>query len=311
MRSSLVCAVLLVATLGCQTASRPSLNPGTNEHWLQHATVAPRAVIAQTIETEVVDLVATQSPQDAKVVANGSLVIGGGGGMPPLVIAEFLRLAGGSKSRLVIIPTASSRADKPDNGKTVKLWQERGAGVANLLHTRSKDEANRASFVAILKKATGVWIGGGSQSRIMAAYLGTKVETELKALLKRGGVIGGSSAGAAIMTKLMISGGRGEAKTKQGFGFLPGAVVDQHFLRRNRVNRLLDALHRHPGLVGIGIDEGTAIVWSGDEIRTIGESYVSVFVPQSDGKPMRVEILNDGEKLSLRSLLRDAGRRPK
>jgi len=128
-------------------------------------------------------------------------------------------------------------------------------------------------------------------------------------LLRRGGVVGGSSAGAAIMTRVMISGGNPVPNTAEGFGFLPGSVVDQHFLRRNRVNRLLNVLQRNPGLVGFGIDEGTAIIASGTEVRAVGRSYVTLFVPQPAGKPVRIEVLEDGEKADLAELVAAAGRR--
>lgn len=128
-------------------------------------------------------------------------------------------------------------------------------------------------------------------------------------MLRRGGVVGGSSAGAAIMTRVMISGGNPVPNTAEGFGFLPGSVVDQHFLRRNRVNRLLNVLQRNPGLVGFGIDEGTAIIASGTEVRAVGRSYVTLFVPQPAGKPVRIEVLEDGEKADLAELVAAAGRR--
>jgi cyanophycinase len=101
------------------------------------------------------------------------------------------------------------------------------------------------------------------------------------------------------MTKVMIRGGNPEARIAEGFGFLPGAITDQHFLRRNRVNRLLGALHEHPDLVGFGIDEGTAIIVTGSKVRAMGRSYVMVLVPQPDNQPIRVEILEDGEEADL------------
>lgn len=235
-----------------------------------------------------------------------ALVIVGGGNLPAEISSTFIDLAGGAQSNIVIIPTASQRADRPDQGESEKLWKERGAGTVTRLHTRSRDEADQASFVAPLKSATGVWFSGGSQSRITDAYLGTRVEVELNALLKRGGVIGGSSAGAAIMSGIMITGGNPVAKTSEGFGFLPNVVVDQHFLRRNRANRLLGVLHRHPGLVGIGIDEGTALVRMGDELRVIGQSYVTVWVLQADGLPVRVEVLKQDDTTSLARWVKQA-----
>lgn len=228
-----------------------------------------------------------------------ALVLVGGGRLPAEVTDAFIDLAGGSESKIVIIPTASQSADRSDHDPSLDLWKERGAGTVTRLHTRSRVEADSAAFTAPLRSATGVWFSGGSQSRITEAYLGTGVELELKALLERGGVIGGSSAGAAIMSKVMITGGNPEAKTGEGFGFLPHAVVDQHFLRRNRVNRLLGVLRKHKTSVGVGIDEGTALIRVGDELRVVGDSYVTVLMLQPDGLPVRVEVLKPGDKASL------------
>ena len=241
----------------------------------------------------------------------GTLVIGGGGGIPDSVFEEFIKLAGSADSHIVVIPTASTRADSGDSSGTIETWKQRGAATVTVLHTRDRDVANKNEFIAPLKKATGVWFGGGSQSRITDAYLGTAVDRELRLLLKRGGVVGGSSAGAAIMTEVMIAGGNPKARTAKGFGFLPGAVVDQHFLRRNRVNRLIGVLQDHPGLVGFGIDEGTAIVVTGSHVRAVGRSYVTVLIAGSKQRPLYVEMLEDGEEVDLAELTADAARRIK
>jgi cyanophycinase len=223
------------------------------------------------------------------------------------VWAKFIELAGGEDSKIVVIPTASASADEDDPALTVAQWNERGAAKVDVLHTRSREVAQSAEFVAPLTSATGVWFGGGSQSRITEVYLGTAVDEALRNVLRRGGVIGGSSAGAAIMTGVMIAGGNPVARVERGFGFLPGAVVDQHFLRRSRVNRLLGVLENHSGLVGFGIDEGTALVVTGTEVLVVGRSYVMVLVPQAQG-PVRIEMLEDGEKGDLLELSREAAR---
>ena len=247
----------------------------------------------------------------SKTRIDGALVIGGGGGLPDSVFEEFIKLAGSADSHIVVIPTASTRADGGDSSDTIETWKQRGAATVTVLHTRDRDVANKDEFIAPLKKATGVWFGGGSQSRITAAYLGTAVERELRLLLKRGGVIGGSSAGAAIMTEVMIAGGNPKARTARGFGFLPGAVADQHFLRRNRVNRLIGVLQDHPRLVGFGIDEGTAIVVTGSRVRAVGRSYVTVLISGSEQLPLYVEMLEDGEEVDLTELSAAAARRIK
>jgi len=188
--------------------------------------------------------------------------------------------------------------------KDVKLALAWPASVT-MLHTRSPQEANDPAFVKPLREATGVWIGGGDQSLLSKAYVGTEVERQLKALLDRGGVIGGSSAGAAVMTRVMIATGRTKAILGQGFDFLPGAVVDQHFLRRNRMERLLGVLSSHPELVGLGIDEQTALVVDVREhhLSVIGNSYVVACMPDKDSRQFpRLRFLKPGDQTDLANL---------
>ena len=176
----------------------------------------------------------------------------------------------------MVIPTASEDADGPaaELAEYLEPWTKQGVASAILLHTRSRAKADEPGFARPLEEATGVWFSGGDQSRVTEAYLGTAVERALRAVLERGGVLGGTSAGAAIMSRVMITGGQDKATVGTGFGFLPGAVVDQHALKRNRVNRLLGVLADHPGLVGVAIDEATALVVSQGGWQVIGDSYV-------------------------------------
>ena len=139
------------------------------------------------------------------------------------------------------------------------------------------------------------------------AYLGTAVEKALRTVLDRGGVIGGTSAGAAIMSRVMITGGQEKATVGTGFGFLPGTVVDQHALKRNRVNRLLGVLSDHPGLAGIAIDEATALVVRQDRWQVVGKSYVVVCRLPGNGKPARFDVLEDGDEGKLDAWLPGAG----
>src|SRR5207244_2058174 len=115
-----------------------------------------------------------------------------------------------------------------------------------ILHTRDRKQADDAKFCEPLDAATAVWFSGGDQSRITAAYKGTLVEKKLHTLFARGGVIGGTSAGAAVLSDVMITGGNPKATTAAGFGFLPGFVVDQHFVKRDRKARLVGVLDAHP-----------------------------------------------------------------
>lgn len=210
---------------------------------------------------------------------SGSLLLVGGGKTPDSAIDQFVRIAGGENGHLVIIPTASAKADEKDaDQKAIERWKAHKFASVTVLHTRDREKANEDDFVAPLKKATAVWIPGGSQSKLTEAYLGTQVEKELYALLKRDGIIGGTSAGAAVMSKVMIASGKEKAELKTGFDLLPGAIVDQHFTQRKRQNRLWDALSRSPGRFGIGIDEDTAVLVRGRRLLVLGKNEANVYL---------------------------------
>lgn len=208
----------------------------------------------------------------------------GGGALPEEMYKEFLKVTG-PDAKLVVVPTASNR--DVDVERIQETWKSRGFQQISVLHTRDKEVASSAEFTSPLKTATAVWFSGGSQSLIADAYIGTEVEVELYKLIQRGGIIGGSSAGAAILSRVMISGGSGDQpKISTGLELLPGAILDQHFLKRNRLSRLMAAIKIHPELIGFGLDEGTAIVVYDNEYRVVGESYV-----------MRVELVEGAIKI--------------
>ncbi len=226
----------------------------------------------------------------------GSLVIVGGGEIPDRLRDRFMALAGGKTAKLVIIPTASRAADKREEGEGyLEPWRKYSPSRLTLLHTRSHEKANDPAFVKPIAEGTAVWLGGGDQGDLATAYRGTAVEHELKALLNRGGVIGGTSAGAAVMSDVMIEGGNPRAHVGHGFGFVTNAVIDQHFLKRSRINRLLGVISARPGLIGIGIDEGTAFLLQGDQWSVVGRSFVIACEVGKDGQPCRVESFGDGD----------------
>jgi cyanophycinase len=250
-------------------------------------------------------------PESDPVPLRGTLVIVGGGEMPASVIEAFVKSAGGAKGSLVVVPTASTYADKEPEKSTIDLWQKRGMGRVSVLHSRSREKANEAEFVKPLKEATAVWLGGGDQKRLTDAYKNTLVEKEMHQLLQRGGTIGGTSAGAAVMSRLMITGGKAPAQIGEGFGFLPGGVVDQHFLKRDRVDRLLDVLHRHPGWFGLGIDEGTAAIVQGRTITIAGTSMAMLCQRSTPDVPTSCRVLHAGDKIDLIDISRAARGRAK
>ncbi len=236
----------------------------------------------------------------------GSLVICGGGKLPDSVLNRFLELAGGEQARVVIIPTASALADGPEIEQKITFFRQANVAGLKLLHTRSRSEADDPKFGKPLADATGVWFTGGFQWRLADTYLGTAVEKLVHAVLARGGVIGGTSSGAAIMSTIMIRRANPEPEVGRGFDFLPGTVIDQHFLKRNRQDRLLNVLASHPGFIGLGIDEGTALIAHGRRLSVLGDSQVIACLAPSQDRPMKTEVLKSGDEVDLIALSRAA-----
>lgn len=237
----------------------------------------------------------------------GHLVVCGGGGEPVEVRERFLAEAGGPAARMVVIPTASARADADDAARVfTDPWRARGVAEVTLLHTRDREVADTEAFCAPLREATAVWMSGGQQSRLAAAYGGTRVERELLAVLARGGVVGGTSAGAAVQSPTMIEQGNPEPVIATGFALLPGTIIDQHFRQRERQPRLWAALAQHPDLVGLGIDERTALVVHGRRATVLGEGTVSVFLADAGARPRRERAVHRGSVLDLVQLRRAA-----
>ncbi len=209
----------------------------------------------------------------------GWLIIDGGG-VPDEVKKRFVALAGGPDANIVLIPTAMSDEEMTAGG----FFQGQGKGLAKswginhitMLHTRDKARANSEYFIDTLRKASGVLIWGGRQWRLADAYLDTAVEREIKALLARGGVVCGTSAGATIQGSYLV---RGDPKGNEimmspgherGFGLLSNSAIDQHVNRREREHDLVKVIEKHPELLGLGIDEGAAIVVHGDSFEVVG-----------------------------------------
>jgi len=217
--------------------------------------------------------------------ANGSLVIVGGAMKSDSIINRFIELAGGIDAAIVVIPTASGRELYNENSGFAGRLRNRGATNVTVLHTNDKKIADSDSFVKPLLKANAVWFGGGRQWRLVDSYKNTLTEKLIVEVLERGGVVGGSSAGATIQGSYLA---RGDTKNNQimmgdhqeGFSLLKNVAIDQHVLARNRQFDMFEILKKHPELLGIGIDENTAIIVQGNEFEVVGENYVLVY----DGK---------------------------
>ncbi len=216
-------------------------------------------------------------------LAGGALVIGGGGGMPNEVWLRFVELAGGADSRIVILPTAVEDASAEPSFELRLLKQAGAESIVTLSQTKLSEVENEA-FLAELDKATGVWFGGGRQWRFVDAYWGTPAWEKLRDVCKRGGVIGGSSAGATIQGDLLVRGAPAGNHImiadgyRRGLGLLPGVAIDQHFSQRNRFRELEGCLAEFPSICGLGIDEQTAlVVTSPDQCSVIGTGSVWLY----------------------------------
>ena len=194
--------------------------------------------------------------------ANGSLVIVGGAMRDPAIIERFLELAGGKDAPIVVIPTAGGREEYGQYWSGLIQFKEVGATNLTVLHTTDRTAADSEEFVKPIQEARGVFFGGGRQWRLADVYLHTRTHDELWKLLERGGVIGGSSAGATIQGSYLV---RGDTKTNttmmgdhvEGMGFLRNVGIDQHLLKRNRHFDMIDVIKKNPELLGIGLDENT------------------------------------------------------
>ncbi len=239
---------------------------------------------------------------------NGALVICGGGLKDTRILQRFVELAGGPSARIVLIPTANEKEAFGTNWASYQQFHELGATNLTILHTRDRKVADSADFVAPIKSAGGVWIGGGRQWRLVDSYLHTRTQDELFKLLGRGGVIGGTSAGCSIQASYLVRGARQGNQImmapgyEEGFGFLRDTALDQHLLARGRQGDLSPVVKKHPELLGIGLDEDTAIVVQGDSFEVIGRSKVAIFDPgrPSGSKSEPCYFLEAGEKFNLK-----------
>jgi cyanophycinase len=233
--------------------------------------------------------------------SSGTLVICGGGDISDDVMREFIDAAGGEAARIVVVTTASETADSEEIEEEMEFWREQKLARLTVLHTQSREMADDPEHASPLEDATGIWFVGGQQALLADAYLGTLSEQMIHNVYKRGGVVGGISAGAAIMSSVMIRDGNLHAQLGRGFGLLPGTVIDQHFVTRNRQDRLIGALAAHPGLVGIGIDERAGVVIRGGQMLVVGDSVVAC-ISHSAGRSPFVETLRPGEQANLARL---------
>lgn len=248
----------------------------------------------------------------AKGPEKGSLLIVGGGELGDDIWNKFIDLAGGKNASILVVPTAAGNNEMAVGENTARRLKSMGIENVSVLHTTDPKEADGEEFAEPVQKATGIWFTGGRHWRLADSYLDTRTHREFEKLLERGGVIGGTSAGATIQGSFMV---RGDTKGNtimigdhtEGLGFFKNVTIDQHVMARNRQFDLVPVIEKYPHLLGFGIDEGTAIVVRGDSISVIGKSYVAVVdanrwkeQKEKDGKITQPFFyLGNGQRLNL------------
>lgn len=238
--------------------------------------------------------------------ASPRLVLVGGGERPPAALERFVAWAGGPKARILVLGWASSEPD----AAAVLADEIRPFGPAALDAVAST--ASAAGFERLLSSASGVFFTGGDQVRLMAAVDALGLAERLRRMSGAGVVFGGTSAGTAVMSPVMITGegdftrlDAAKVATAPGLGLLPGTIVDQHFIKRQRQNRLFGLVSADPGVLGLGVDEDTALLVDGTVAECVGATAAMAVTSPRPGA-WQVELVPSGARydLAARKLLR-------
>jgi cyanophycinase len=210
------------------------------------------------------------------------MAIGGNMRLDGEIVREFFRRSGGSDARLVIIPSASSRLN--GGAEFIQTWQDMGLNTPPLiLPVHERVHSFESQHIAAIQQASGIFFTGGNQLRLTTVLAGTPLQKAIADVFRQGTVVAGTSAGAAVMGRIMISGGKtstgarfGTAQFAEGFGFYENLLFDQHFYQRNRIGRLIYAVTLHPHLIGVGLDEDTAALLVDGCMTVIGKRVVTI-----------------------------------
>ncbi|MBL8828774.1 MAG: cyanophycinase [Planctomycetaceae bacterium] len=255
--------------------TRPVRTEALNPQGVEDLTLWRRAAIARTQTPFPVE-----KPAEP-IVKHGSLVIVGGGGMPDDVLKKFIELAGGLDAPIVVLPTSMPDPLPADSGAA--FFKRIGATRVTTITARKKADVETVANLAALREAKAIWFGGGRQWRFVDAYEGTAARPLIDDVLRRGGVIGGSSAGATIQGDYLVRGSPHGPQFmmcegyERGFCFLPGVAIDQHFAQRKRFADMTQLMKAYPQYLGIGLDEATAIVVQQQVATVMGRGEVHLY----------------------------------
>ncbi|CAG0958619.1 cyanophycinase [Anaerolineales bacterium] len=225
----------------------------------------------------------------------------------PVVLEEFVIRAGGSQADILILPQPSVLADT--GNEYASLFLKLGARSARSLDFRTRAEAFADGFLSIVQSASGIFISGGTQMRLPALVGGTPLEGAILEAYRRGVIIAGTSAGAAVMPKVMIGYGKGGPTPREGMAhFTPGLgltekiVFDQHFRQKDRFGRLIYLIASHPGLLGVGVDENTAAIVEDESFITVKGTGAVTIVDGSEIEFTNVAEIEHGGTVAVSGL---------
>jgi cyanophycinase len=198
------------------------------------------------------------------------------------ILREFVRRSGGLEAQIVVM-TVATELPREVGDDYIRAFERLGVKNVRIVDTVTREDTSSSSSLEAIEKATGVFFTGGDQARITEILKDTPIEKLLHQKYAQGAVIGGTSAGASMMSDTMILEGDSETnprpeivEVEEGMSFLPEAIIDQHFAERGRLGRLLAAVARHPDLIGLGIDENKAIVVNDGQFQVVGEGACTV-----------------------------------
>lgn len=242
-------------------------------------------------------VVASGVVEAGDLLPKGTLVAAGGGTTTAEIVDKALELAGGNAAKVAIVAEAA-----PENGPgSLAMWKRSGAASVDLINAQNVSAAKK-----ILADADLIWLPGGLQGLFMNRVNQVGLTEIIRERFNRGAVVAGTSAGAAVMSNVMIGGqsdldslrAGGAPYLMPGLGLWPEAIVDQHFLQKGRFNRLTLATIDYPQLIGVGIDEETAVVVHGHEFEVIGENNVTVI----DARKAHMDQMTKGQPVAVRDL---------
>lgn len=220
------------------------------------------------------------------------------------ILREFVRRAAGTKANIVIM-TAATELPRDVGENYIRVFERLGAENVRIVDTETRKDASSSTALEAIAEATGIFFTGGDQARITSILKGTDLDAAIHKRYAEGVVIGGTSAGAAVMPDKMIVEGDSETSPRPdivemgpGLGFLPGVVIDQHFAERGRLGRLITALIREPAVLGFGIDENTAMIVTDNQIEVIGQGAVTI-VDDSETTHSNLDVILKDEPLAI------------